>query len=244
MLVAWRVKEWTEPLLYRVIPVCRRRTPRQIAGFPIFTEDIILRVIATKPPEFLQNAVKHLVFDCDTPAVDAILTACPRVTNIFENSHLRFAAPRRLGHLRRLTISVEAFLQCYDVSLCLANLTHLGLLYRGLTPDVDLCTVLALIPRLTHISLAAQHTPMLYTALHEDTRLHCIVLLWDVEKTHAIMDDERLVCIHHINNLCRDWLRGAHTGDDYWALAESFLAEKRAGKVDRAQYTISATDPW
>jgi hypothetical protein len=30
-----------------------------------------------------------------------------------------------------------------------------------------------------------------------------------------------------------DWLRGANTGNDYWVLAEAFIAAKREGKVGR-----------
>jgi hypothetical protein len=30
-----------------------------------------------------------------------------------------------------------------------------------------------------------------------------------------------------------DWLRGVDTNDDYWALADSFIAARRMSKVDR-----------
>ncbi|KAJ7868505.1 hypothetical protein B0H13DRAFT_1573477, partial [Mycena leptocephala] len=157
MLIAWRVKEWVEPLLYRVILLSSSLKSREISGFPVFTADILLRVIASKPPGFLQNAVRNMLLDYEAgrPSdVDAILTACNCVTNLFQSS----TNVRALQHLQRLAISWdEAFLD-YSVvdnpSSFLNNLTHLELRdgdwYRESVDHV--CAQVALIPSLTHIS--------------------------------------------------------------------------------------------
>ncbi|KAJ6534252.1 hypothetical protein B0H19DRAFT_1185616 [Mycena capillaripes] len=49
MLVAWRVKEWVEPLLYHVIFLTdvSRVTYWQSQGFPIVPPDILLAAIAS-----------------------------------------------------------------------------------------------------------------------------------------------------------------------------------------------------
>ncbi|KAK7026386.1 hypothetical protein R3P38DRAFT_2949538 [Favolaschia claudopus] len=50
--------------------------------------------------------------------------------------------------------------------------------------------------------------------------------------------DDRFVVLRQIRWF-EDWLRGAIIGEDYWALADRFIAAKRAGKVDRSCYHIS-----
>jgi hypothetical protein len=41
------------------------------------------------------------------------------------------------------------------------------------------------------------------------------------------------VCIQQDKDFRVDWLRGVHSGEDYWALADAFIAAKRAGRVER-----------
>jgi hypothetical protein len=62
-------------------------------------------------------------------------------------------------------------------------------------------------------------------------RLRCIVF-FTLSETHLDSDDTRVLGIHQ-TNFRVDWLRGAATGEDYWALADAFIAAKHAGKVDR-----------
>jgi hypothetical protein len=75
-----------------------------------------------------------------------------------------------------------------------------------------------------------------YTTLRADMRLLCIVFLSldteDVNNTNPLAGDSRFVCIDQQIPYRVDWLRGADTNDDYWALADSFTA-RRMGKVDR-----------
>jgi hypothetical protein len=130
------------------------------------------------------------------------------------------------------------------VSSFFRDLTHLELL--GLDADwqedEDVCTRLALIPHLTHISFysAPFENTVFHAALHADTRLHCFVFfesktvhLEYIDEAGPLLGDDRLVCMEQEEDFRVDWLRGAHTGYDYWALAEAFIAAKRAGKVDR-----------
>ncbi|KAJ7856788.1 hypothetical protein B0H13DRAFT_1641286 [Mycena leptocephala] len=247
MLIAWRVKEWVEPLLYRIVLLSSSLKSREIPGFPVFTADILLRVIASKPPGFLQNAVRHLLLDYQAgqPSdVDAIFMACNRVTNLFQ-SFAPTTNVRALQHLQRLAISWDqAFLDHSLVdnpSSFLNNLTHLELLdgYWNRESVDHVCGQLALIPSLTHISFneVPDENTIFYTALLENVRLHCFVFLsvslGYVDDAQPLLEDDRLVCIEQDEDFRVDWLRGAHSGEDYWALADAFIAAKRAGRVER-----------
>ncbi|KAJ7856790.1 hypothetical protein B0H13DRAFT_2576324 [Mycena leptocephala] len=263
MLIAWRIKEWVEPLLYRVVLVSPLK-PHIISGFPVFTADILLRVIASKPPGFLQNAVRHLFFDVgeageqsEQSEVEAILTACNRVTNLYDNFHF-IVNVHAIQQLRRLALPLETFLErcpVDSVSSFFRNITHLELLGYdvGWEEDDGVYTHLALIPHLTHISFNSLsfENPVFYAALRADTRLHCFVFfdsennhLEYIDKAELLLGDDRLVCMEQEEDFRADWLRGAHTGNDYWVLAEAFIAAKREGKVGREVYGISDRDEW
>ncbi|KAJ7914453.1 hypothetical protein B0H13DRAFT_2002713, partial [Mycena leptocephala] len=253
MLIAWRVKEWVEPLLYRVVLLSSSLKSRKISGFPVFTADILLRVIASKPPGFLQNAVRNLLLDYQAgqPSdVDAIFMACNRVTNLVQ-SFAPTINVRALQHLQRLAIGwYQTFLDHSPVdnpSSFLNNLTHLELLDGFWDPEfVDhLCAQLALIPSLTHISFneVPHENTTFYTALVENVRLRCFVFLsvslGYVDDAQPLLEDDRLVCIEQHEDFRVDWLHGTHSGEDYWALADAFIAAKRAGQVERSEYAIS-----
>ncbi|KAJ7906692.1 hypothetical protein B0H13DRAFT_2662708 [Mycena leptocephala] len=77
MLIAWRVKDWVEPLLYRVILLDSGAVSKDMQGFPTLTPEILRRVIASRPPEFVQSVVKHLfLWAPHRNNVDTILAAC------------------------------------------------------------------------------------------------------------------------------------------------------------------------
>jgi hypothetical protein len=54
-----------------------------------------------------------------------------------------------------------------------------------------------------------------------------------MKNTDALADDSRFVCINPETDFRVEWLRGAQTGNDYWVFADSFIAARRAGEVDR-----------
>ncbi|KAJ7868503.1 hypothetical protein B0H13DRAFT_2558641 [Mycena leptocephala] len=247
MLIAWRIKEWVEPLLYRVVLVGSLK-PHIISGFPVFTVDILLRVIESKPPGFLQNAVRHLFFDgeageqSEQSEVEAILAACNRVKNLYDNFQF-IVNVHAIQPLRRLALPLETFLE-----RCRRDPSTACLLF---SEDEDVCTRLALIPHLTHISFysAPFENTVFYAALHADTRLHCFVFfesktvhLEYIDEAGPLLGDDRLVCMEQEEDFRANWLHGAHTGYDYWTLAEAFIAAKRAGKVDRETLAISDRD--
>ncbi|KAJ7213269.1 hypothetical protein C8J57DRAFT_1483391 [Mycena rebaudengoi] len=270
MLVAWRAKIWLEPLLYRVVMVWPRGDDKTY-NVPAIAPQILHRVIANKSPEFFRNAVDHLlIYNCidwSEGEVDAILTACNRVTNLFiyTPSARPLHALATLRCLQRLTIaSVDLSALCASgTALALENVTHIELLdtddlfmiHSPEDPDLSgLTSCLVLIPCLTHIAFNSPlpiNNPFTI-ALFSKARIQCIACLFldglvenQVEPLRPLAQDNRFVCIDQGLRWREDWVRGTQGVRDYWSLAESFIAAKRAGNVHIADsYSIAEGDKW
>ncbi|KAJ7758373.1 hypothetical protein B0H16DRAFT_651142 [Mycena metata] len=254
MLVAWRVKVWIEPLLYRVIFLSTKSIIPELDGLPVFTIDVLRGLIAARGPAFFQSVVRHLFLDGATylpeDVVPAILEACRHVTNLFA----------RFGHgpvltsldemeqLQRLTINTRTLFSgepAIDFSRALfRNLTHLELL--GNTYHESSSLEFHNIPHLTHIAFNSSVDTGLQNRLRADGRLLCIVFLGkhedDVDDEWALLDDSRFVCIVQDTDYRLDWVRGARAGNDYWAAADEFIANRRAGKIDRPRHSIAVAN--
>ncbi|KAJ6489821.1 hypothetical protein C8R45DRAFT_1096806 [Mycena sanguinolenta] len=219
VLVASRVKDWVEPLLYRVVFLSCWDSHRH--GFPILSADAFLRKMGWKSPSFLQAAVQYLFLEYSLPAsdmatVNSVLASCPGVTHLFIHNqspascaarpHFKFTAP--LFH----------------------NITHLRL--RGGVPNLDIhhiWTGLCSMPKLTHGAFDSGTIASLTPALmRENNRLQCIVHISWGDVNEEYQDDLDLFRLTD--------------GADFWALAEFFIAAKLAGKFDRSCYFISEDD--
>ncbi|KAJ7724418.1 hypothetical protein B0H16DRAFT_1698730 [Mycena metata] len=260
ILVASRVKEWIEPLLYRVVVRVYNRND----GLPRFTPfETLVHKIGSKPPVFWSKSVKSLAFYGieEQDPVEQILTACTGLVRLCTASpRSRFLpALKNFPALRHLCIEIEALfggLSFVDFAHpAFHNITHLELLDvpRASADERahQICTGLVHIPKLTHIALNAEVMyralfPLLYLLTH----LRAIVLLGRIRAdlgfdlpTHLTMEG-RFVSIRQ-TDWKRDWLSGADTGEDFWALADKFLAARRAGKVDRSRFNIyDDEDEW
>ncbi|KAJ7624113.1 hypothetical protein DFH06DRAFT_757114 [Mycena polygramma] len=258
MLIAWRIKEWVEPLLYRVVLVSAASDSyAEQRHFPVYTPAIMLRTITNKPPEFLQLAVKHLFFEASTQLteVETILAACAGVTGLFvwvaPRSHL--SALYDLRCLRRLTITATTLLDPPIIAFpaVFQNITHLELLASRLPGFAEdaLGKRLARVPHLTHVAFNTYlHGTASNIEIWKDTRLTCIALLAPAGgrprgAVSSLTSDSRFVCILEELDYEVEWLRGAQTGTDYWDLADDFIAARRAGKVHPTCYTISNKGP-
>ncbi|KAJ6550165.1 hypothetical protein B0H19DRAFT_186779 [Mycena capillaripes] len=268
-LIAWRVKNWVEPLLYRTLWLATGpRLPRagQRRGFPVVPAPILLKAITNKPPAFLASAVKSLfishIGDIDPSTIEYFLTACTGVTNLCTRRplepHLR--ALGDMTRLHRLAVDVTNLFSSHATDFThplFRNLTHLELLDFPARPDASdaLCAGLSLIPNLTHVAFSgallcytlepSSMQPLLNTTC---TQLQCIVCLSpyayldnadEMEGVRPLSTDDRFV---YIGRTDMGWPRGVQTGEDYWELAEAFIAAKRAGKVDRSRYHVTDTD--
>jgi hypothetical protein len=238
-----------EPILYRVLYCCTAPTDVDtINGFRIIPMDVLLELIRTKPPHFFRRTVRHLFLaDGTSFQTESILAACNHVTNLFEyftpNPHPHtFDA---LQHLRRLTIGFSYLLKRFPLDIdppplaVFATLTHLEVM----DTEWDLAELghrLPLMSNLTHLALNSfLNDSELYDTLRSQTNLQCIVGLVQrpitTTEIHPFADDDRFVCIHQVTSYRMDWIIGAHTGYDYWAIADAFIAARRASKVDGAR---------
>ncbi|KAJ7308710.1 hypothetical protein DFH08DRAFT_975047 [Mycena albidolilacea] len=192
--------------------------------FPLFTIDILLRVIETKPPGFLQNSVRYLHIDAPIKHLDlqTIGAACSGVMNLLYYCMGIAMSPGMLSglqNLRFLTISLREFLHYCSftkVHSVLANITHLELLETGHFRGEVLAAHLPLLLRLTHLALNS--------------------ILLDVPFRTALPVNKTLQCI------VSDWLHGVAAGENYWTTSEAIIAARRDGKVDRSRYSIVDTD--
>lgn len=211
-------------------------------------------IIANRPTaNFFQSSVRHLFVDCfanrNKPAdVEAILTACNWLTDLvawFEPAKY-VRALGALQCLRRVTIDFEALSAPFLINDALPlfrNVTHLELFdlsgnIESISGGRELCARLRLIPHLTHVAFVSTPRGTIFSILlRADTRLRCIVFRtfcpdW-LEGAGSIVDDDRLVCFWQETDEREEWLRGACTAYDYWALADAFIAARRAGTVER-----------
>ncbi|KAJ7871108.1 hypothetical protein B0H13DRAFT_1043927 [Mycena leptocephala] len=128
MLVAWRVKQWVEPLLYRTVAVGYSVA---IQGYPIFTWDVLLSVTRSKPACFFRDSVRHMCLNLRHDDIaEPLLAVCTGLENLSINlPDLKklppLIAPLLLKHLhaplnplfRDLPLNHQFF----------ALITHLGL---------------------------------------------------------------------------------------------------------------------
>ncbi|KAJ7171333.1 hypothetical protein C8R46DRAFT_1262683 [Mycena filopes] len=259
MLVAWRIRNWIEPLLYRVLWIGGKNT-RTEYGFPVITAAALLRALNSRPTLFA-TAVECLLFDGDLEhlpgaTLDIIFSACPGITTLCscidleERSLKGLESLRNLRHLRLDALGLFIPANVDFTHPLFRNLTHLELFVElpeqlFFADAEDLYAVMTTgIPNLTHIAFDQPVLGRFMEPLFEPhARLCCFVLFYDM--TDELLAGPRRAEVVHIPadfDFRADWFRGVQTGEDHWTLAEEFIAAKRAGRVDSSIYTISAGD--
>ncbi|KAJ7724766.1 hypothetical protein B0H16DRAFT_1333252 [Mycena metata] len=248
MLVAWRVKAWIEPQLYHMVSSTHPRS----AHLPVAPFHILSRDLDYKCPSVFRG-VKHLFLytSKDTLNVDTVLAACASLTDLFLYIPLRGNIPTlaSMPSLRRLVIQPRTFLAFDRDHPIFRTLTHLELLEISASAEAEeACTKLRLMPKLTHLALnSIEIYHALSPSLEAFDHLRCIVLLSSEERREMGVDevpaplaeDERFVWIGQMQtDSYADWLRSAHTGETYWAVADTFIAARRAGKIDRKWLSV------
>ncbi|KAK7033753.1 hypothetical protein R3P38DRAFT_2914801, partial [Favolaschia claudopus] len=276
MLVAWRVKYWVEPFLYRVIHLSPH-PGRQHYGFPLMPLESLLKIVLNqedpKSRSFCEAVeyvfLEEILIDPISPILDAILRACPKITDFFTRRPIgsNLEALASLRCLRRLAIDTYNLFSnsspITPIAPAAANFAHP--LFRNLT-HLELTDLparhgsgslhrsafyaqLILIPELTHISFNSAALAIgIHPTLAKIKTLRCIVILGLPLRPHeselnssSLIPDDRFVYIRQ-TDFQRDWFDCAKGGGGYWGIAEVFLAARRKGDVDRATYLISDKD--
>ncbi|KAJ7763012.1 hypothetical protein B0H16DRAFT_1528478, partial [Mycena metata] len=257
MLVAWRVKTWVEPLLYRTIvlwPTHRFASmPERIDRQPTFLRKPLIQVIKSKPASFFHDSVRHLMIP-EVPENDTegqfILSACTGVEDLWIYQLPPYLLPfTRNLPLRRLHCGLTELFVSKDVDFThplFANITHLELIDSPKEFDQEKWSGLALIPNLTHLAFNGLNFLSLWAVLLDQCRsLRLLVCLVGSSHSEVILslaarqDDERLprdprFVVMQCEEFEKDWQMGAHTGEDYWARGEAVVAKHRSGEVDGA----------
>ncbi|KAJ6516696.1 hypothetical protein C8R47DRAFT_1268204 [Mycena vitilis] len=228
MRIAWRVKAW--------FVASPSSDPRDA---PIFEANIITRLINERPG-LLESSVEHLLIYNHRLAAP-LLAGCSRIINLFgQTSATDLAAIAALPRLRRLATGSDVFRQAAvdNVHGAFRNLTHLELLASRPGHSNHLAGDFSRLPSLTHVAfnttsaLSAFHTGL---AAHPqlDERLQCVVFLTTSpgasNDTGVFVDDIRMVYVYPLTMFRLEWIRGAESGWDYWAVADQTIAARRAG---------------
>lgn len=145
-----------------------------------------------------------------------------------------------LRDVRRLCIGAEALLDAPNTLL--HKVTHLELLRTYNSNTRDLMAPLGIIPHLTHIAFhGALPNTVLLRALCADARLQCIVFFRsapEVVNIRSLATDIRVVGLQLERDFYEHWLSGI-AGDDFWSVAESSIAARRACEAEREPTILS-----
>ncbi|KAK6967086.1 hypothetical protein R3P38DRAFT_3150432 [Favolaschia claudopus] len=240
MLVAWRVKEWLEPLLYRTIAV---QFKVAMEPYPIFRWDALLSTARSKSASFFRDHVRNIAiyapYESDEAAAAKILPLCTGLTNLEVGSdgiaanHTTFANLQPTHLTMYLSPILRTFLPSHSF---FARISHLVINDPVIDTHIEQC--LPLLSCLTH--LAIYDTPP-RTILRILTTCEGIVVFVDfrryLEDDTAPTIDRRFVVMDR-REILLDWQLGVYNGQDFWAIAENIIARRPPGDNEASEYRI------
>ncbi|KAJ7748626.1 hypothetical protein B0H16DRAFT_1552717 [Mycena metata] len=230
ILVAKKVCAWIEPELYRVL---------------VFKlHERAVRMLQSKPPEFLRQHVHHLALfgTLERVNVAQILSTCTSIRNLalWTGDTYPELVPLlcKLTNLQRLSIDLFDFFggetqlripPCEELPF-FGHITHLDV-FGSIPPN--LWPVFAMLPRLTHLCLSDTYLPdLIRAAFGLCERLELLVVLWTyhghshVQEGQSEITDPRL-CIISCAMIYEDWEFGARGKADFWQQGEEMVEMKR-----------------
>ncbi|KAJ7916983.1 hypothetical protein B0H13DRAFT_1996073, partial [Mycena leptocephala] len=259
LLVAHRVKIWIEPLFYKVVTIYGPPSSRVPKPNTIFRHSVpaFYNFMKSKPASFFPDNVRHIQL-VGVPIVEILkaLAACNATINLalFDVSCVKGDAALLdlLGafSLQRLSVRHLYWLNPnspkWDFAHPLSQITHLDLPGNHGEQWAD-WSLLASIPRLTHLSFSEDFLPTSSRFQIFDTILeHCkslqvlaivfsyLAMLKFIVPTLRLQPsslDPRVVLVV-VADRQAEWETGARGGDDYWITAERLVEKHRAGDFD------------
>ncbi|KAJ7633912.1 hypothetical protein DFH06DRAFT_1222057 [Mycena polygramma] len=245
LLVCHRAHAWVEPLLYRVLS---------------FSDSSTILAARNKSAEFLQTAVRHVLFEIQSKSSRGTETdlfrKCTGATNVYVYGVADLAFLLVLDKMRLQKLSFVLPVKNEPPLLTLQrplfrSVTHLDLCFLdendAVLPIWREWSHLASLPALSHLCLSELlHTEVLLRALTECTRLSLVIAaFWELYATGnvealagslSIRDPRCVVMI--VTDFEEDWNTGARGGADFWVRAEEFIARKRRGEIEGSCYLL------
>ncbi|KAJ7619860.1 hypothetical protein DFH06DRAFT_1341940 [Mycena polygramma] len=257
MLVAYRVKEWLEPLLYRTMVVDGTWTGRD-AGPSRCTLEIITQVARDRPA--VLSSVRSLMLTVYDPNQGrTILAACPNVVNLYigvksppmGNEDFPRSVYPALDFLQLQHLSCDLqhfFLHAPCSRAAFNHITHLRLFSTTkfrYVPEKEWTSLICL-PRLTHCILdeLPQGLALCRAILAGVKALRALIVNFpcpysalDLE-VHNRLDiyesiavDPRFVAMS-VDDHEEDWQKAVLTGvSEHWARADQFIAQRSNGAI-------------
>ncbi|KAJ6518246.1 hypothetical protein C8R47DRAFT_9392 [Mycena vitilis] len=225
MRVAWRVKTWIEPLLYRTLLIGADK----LDGLPICPDEKFNQIVDTKPQ--LLVSVRNQMSRRREPLSDRILLVVgpvsaarfPRI--ITQATSLR---PRRPLQ-SRIELNNEIEFGC-----------------RSPAEHKARWNLLASLPNLTHLALHGLHQlPMCSHLLSVCEFLTALVVLSHAHPGSEALDlipsnDPRFVVLS-VNFWPHEWPSGVLRGIDFWSRADVFIAQRISGEIERTTFFLETS---
>ncbi|KAJ7651341.1 hypothetical protein FB45DRAFT_890315 [Roridomyces roridus] len=232
LLVASRVKEWIQPLLYHTLVFDSGDYTTPLDGLRSYNPASFSQVIQHQ--RTLAECARNLIFIGSEEEVqlDGILLACPRVQNLFVLWPSEHDKPNKATldalPLRQLYCEIDELAPTTPFSRpFFSNISHLELFS---TPNQTEWMGLVRLPRLTHLALNQYNDALCHLVLKDCNSLCLLVVLTPPgpHTDYSVGADPRFVMME-LSDYIEDWQRGALHGHGYWARAEDFIAKRRAG---------------
>ncbi|KAK7051894.1 hypothetical protein R3P38DRAFT_2857620 [Favolaschia claudopus] len=227
LLIAWRVKIWLEPLLYRTLIVADDRTDDSRLSLNTIGQNIptavepehLLSLIRTKPSGFFRDSVRNLFLAHAVRDEElTIVSACSGIENLWLG-HTTICAINDLKthRLKRLHCTFEALFG------------ETGADFTQPLFAVSTWIELTRLPNLTHLAFGDQnYLEMVASFLPHWESLRAVLFL---SRASSLDDTDPF-------NAYGDWVHGVHLGCDFWSRADEFIARRKAGEVDRLDYWV------
>ncbi|KAJ7239499.1 hypothetical protein C8J57DRAFT_1478395 [Mycena rebaudengoi] len=244
VLVAHRVLQWIEPLLYRTLVLTHKSRQHRVyalmlaaqrtpAKFTKYTQNLFLWHEQNSPNDkcamllmSLCNGISRLsLFDSKPamlPALDnmRVNRLAVSLASLFGNP----SDPCQIGIGRPLFQAVT-HLEVWDTS------------------ELAVGAPFAQLPALTHLCVTQQRgcviqqrgdLQLFLSILKKCEKLHVLIdgYWFQVEFKQVLVDDPRLVLMtHFLGEYVAEWEVGIKGGQDFWARAEKFIAKKKRGEI-------------
>ncbi|KAJ7670037.1 hypothetical protein DFH06DRAFT_160034 [Mycena polygramma] len=261
MLVAWRVKTWVEPLLYRIIVVDDSRPDLRDksntgAHHLAIESSVLLSLIHTKGPSFFRDHVRHFLLVSNMSENESdLLSACSDVEDLWwshrSGGTLAQISDRRLKRLHCGLYTLFDPQPVHFTHKLFASITHLEIfdIPEDVEIDEDVWAALTRLPHLTHLAFNDEnYVPLCLSLLTmwPSLQVLAILLYQEADKGPVLLkgwgamelaEDLRLVTMISDDPL-EDWFMGAYTGVDYWSRAEDFIAKRKSGEINHLEYFV------